>query len=99
MKTQSAVKPNDFSVRKRDKGQAYIRLRKNIEELTTEEGDTLYSYDEVEVQIADRRGLEDYVDANFGDLFDLGIEQANSPKEKTLEERIAELEAKLKELS
>ncbi len=98
MKTQSVVKPSDFSVRKRDKGQAYIRLRKNIEEFTTEEGDTLYSYDEVEVQVADRRGLEDYVDANFDKLFDLGIEQGEAPREKTLEQRIAELEAMIKEL-
>jgi hypothetical protein len=87
MKTQSAVKPSDFSVRKRDKGQAYIRLRKNIEEFTTEEGDTLYSYDEVEVQIASRRNLEQYIESHFDELYTLAGQQEQQRKD---EKQVAE---------
>ncbi len=95
MKAQSSVIPNDFWIRKRELGQAYIILRKNVETKQREDDEgtsTYYEYDEVETVISDRRDLADYVDANFDALFDLGVEQAVIPKSMTDSERIEELE-------
>ena len=95
MKAQSSVTPDDFWIRRRDNGNAYIILRKNVETKQREEDEglsTYFEYDEVEVTISDRRNLADYVDANFDALFDLGVEQASQPKPLSDKERIEELE-------
>lgn len=96
MKSQSAIRPDEIQVRKREKGQALIRLRRDIVETTSEEGDILYDYEETNVSIADRRGLVSYVEQFFDDLFAMGLEEESKPRPKTLEERLAELESIVK---
>ena len=95
MRSQSAIRPDEIQVRKREKGQALIRLRRNIAETTGQEGDLLYDYEETNVSIADRRGLVSYIEQYFDDLFAMGLASEQKPPEPTLEERIAELEAKI----
>ncbi len=93
MRSQSTIRPDEIQVRKREKGQALIRLRRNITETTGQEGDMLYDYEETNVSIADRRGLVSYVEQYFDDLFAMGLEEESKPRPKTLEERLAELES------
>ena len=95
MRSQSAIRPDEIQVRKREKGQALIRLRRDIVETTSEGGDILYDYEETNVSIADRRGLVSYIEQYFDDLFAMGLASEQKPPEPTLEERIAELEAKI----
>ena len=95
MKSQSTIRPQEIQVRKRDKGHALIRLRRNITE-TEKDGDTLYDYEETNVSIADRRGLVSYVEQFFDDLFAMGLEEESKPRPKTLAERLAELESIVK---
>ena len=96
MRSQSTIRPDEIQVRKREKGQALIRLRRNIVDTTSEEGDILYDYEETNVSIADRRGLVSYVEQYFDDLFAMGLEEESKPRPKTLEERLAELESIVK---
>lgn len=96
MKSQSTIRPDEIQVRKREKGQALIRLRRNITETTGQEGDLLYDYEETNVSIADRRGLVSYVEQFFDDLFAMGLEEENKPRPKTLAERLSELESIVK---
>ena len=96
MRSQSAIRPDEIQVRKREKGQALIRLRRDIVETTSEGGDILYDYEETNVSIADRRGLVSYVEQYFDDLFAMGLEEESKPRTKTLSERLAELESIVK---
>ena len=95
-KVESKIYPDNIWIRKTETGIACLRLRDNIEEITRDEDgniETLYQYDEIEVEIANRPNLTDYVNANFNDLFNLGIEQQEQRKNQlTDKERIDELE-------
>lgn len=102
MKVNSSVRPNKFYIRKRELGEVFIKLRKNIEEVEEEidsgEVETIYNYDEVEVKIVDRGNLEEYINNNFEPLFKLGIRN-KSKKEISDAEKIEELEETLMEMS
>ena len=95
IKAESKIYPDSIWLRKTETGKAYLRLRDNIEEVEREtedeEKETIYEYDEVEVVVANRQNLMDYVENNFSDLFELGKEQM-AKVEKTSEEKIEELE-------
>ncbi|MDA5561940.1 hypothetical protein PJK55_14470 [Exiguobacterium sp. MMG028] len=97
MKVTGSAKPERVWVRYIEDGNAVVRLRDNIAELADDvvDGQAVnlrYEYDEVEVTIADREKLTEYVMKNFATLFAYGLEQMNRPKEKSKDERIAELE-------
>jgi len=66
---QSGIKQNPIWVRKIVNNQAYIRLRKNFNELkeVDDEGKetTTWEYDEVDVIIPNRTNLIEYVKNNF----------------------------------
>jgi len=100
IKAESKIYPDSIWLRKTESGSVYLRLRSNIEEVereTEEETETVYQYDEVEVVIANRPSLIDYVENNFNDLFELGKEQM-AKVEKTLEEKFEEQEESLDDL-
>lgn len=95
MKVQSSIRPSEFYIRKIELGNSYIKLRKNIQEkeVSHEEGiDTTYEYDEVEVVIANRTSLSEYIIEYFDELFEMGLEKANELPKPTLEERLQALE-------
>lgn len=100
MKVQSKIRPSDYWIRKIELNNAIIRLRKNIIEKTVEnEGvqENIFEYDEVEVIIPNRRNLETYIVENFDALFLMGEKQI-IVEEKSLEQRINELETLVLEL-
>lgn len=98
MKVTGSAKPDRIWVRYIEDGNAVVRLRDNIAELADDvvDGQAVnlrYEYDEVEITLADRDKLTEYITENFSALFAHGLEQENKPKEKDKDERIAELEA------
>jgi hypothetical protein len=100
VKVQSKIRPSDYWIRKIELNNAIIRLRKNIIEKTVEnEGvqENIFEYDEVEVIIPNRRNLETYIVENFDALFLMGEKQI-IVEEKSLEQRINELETLVLEL-
>ncbi len=94
MKVQSSIRPSEFYIRKTELGNSYIKLRKNIQEkeVEYEEGaDVIYEYDEVEVVVANRVNLAEYIVEYFDELFEMGLE-GEGPPEPTMEERLQVLE-------
>lgn len=95
MKAESNIKPNQIEIKSRD-NMCKVLLRKNISEKIIEnEGgntDTLYEYDEVKVNIADRNNLKSYIENNFDMIFQGGLDKENTPPEPTEKERIEALE-------
>lgn len=73
MKVQSTVSPEKWEVRKIVDKQAFIKLRKNITTFTTEEGDVLFDYDEVEIVIPKVQGLNEFIGENFDALWNANI--------------------------
>ena len=71
MIVQSTINPDPFWVRYVRFGSAGIRLRKNITQ-STNNGDIIFAYDEVEVTIPVQPNLEDYITANFDSLYKQG---------------------------
>lgn len=97
MKVVGNARPERIWVRYVEEGNAVVRLRDNIAEVADDvvDGEMVnrrYEYDEVELTLADRDKLTEYITKNFAALFAYGIEQMNRPKEKSKDERIAELE-------
>lgn len=70
-KVNSSVIPSTYEIRKRTDKEAYVKLRKNIVELTREDDEesTYYEYDEVEVKIPNQREIEEYIETNFEALY------------------------------
>lgn len=101
MKVQSSIYPENIWVRKIELGDAYIKLRNNIVEKEVEnEGviDTIYEFDEVEVKIANRPNLIQYIENNFSSLFEKGIQEEAQFKHPTTEERLEALELAILEM-
>lgn len=101
MRVTGSAKPERIWVRYIEDGNAVVRLRDNIAELADDvvDGQAVnlrYEYDEVEITLADRDKLIEYITKNFSALFAYGLEQENKPKEKDKDERIAELELEKK---
>lgn len=101
MKVTGSARPERIWVRYIEGGNAVVRLRDNIAEVADDvvDGQTVnlrYEYDEVEITLANRDKLTEYITKNFKALFEYGIEQMNRPKEKSKDERIAELELEKK---
>ncbi len=70
-KVNSSVIPSTYEIRKRTDKEVYVRLRRNIVELTREDDETIstyYEYDEVEVKIPNQREIERYIEDNFDAL-------------------------------
>ena len=95
MKVQSSIRPSEFYIRKTELGNSYIKLRKNIQEkeVEYEEGaDVIYEYDEVEVVVANRVNLAEYILKYFDELFEMGLEKEEELSEPTIEKRLQALE-------
>lgn len=92
MKVQGSVNPDAIWVKEGKNGIVTVLLRKNVTTTTNEYGDTIYEYDEVEVQLADRANLIDYIQNNFDLIFNEGLAKEGLPPEPTIEERISALE-------
>jgi hypothetical protein len=78
--------PESIWVRESSNGIRHITLRRNVtEEIKISEGieEKVYTFEETDVHIVDRDKLEDFVNENFGNLFDLGLQQT---EEKTIKE-------------
>ena len=94
-KVQSTVQPNQYWIRKTDDKQHYIKLRKNIEELTrVEEDETTsiyYQYDELEITVPKRSDIEEYLANNFEALFVAHCPEKAYEKIQLLEQDNADL--------
>jgi hypothetical protein len=101
MQVEGSVYPEKIKVKQYEKGMAHVLLRKNIAEtqVTGEDGttDTVYKYDEVEVVLANRANLTEYIEDNFDLVFNQGLAKENLPEEPSLEDRINAMEAALLE--
>ena len=92
MKVQGSKYPDLIWIKTINNGLATVRLRKNITETTDEEGNTIYEYDEVEVRLANRDNLTQYIENNFDAIFEQGLINEQKPNEPTEQERISALE-------
>lgn len=94
-KVQGASLPTPIWVRRTDDKNHYVRLRKNIEELTRVEIDeitsTYYQYDEIEIIIPKRIDIEDYINNNFEALFIANCPEKSYEKIQLLEQDNADL--------
>ena len=100
MLVEGSVYPPKIQVTNYEKGNAFVKLRRNIKEkeIENEEStDTVYEYKETEVEIANRNNLKEYIENNFDMIFEAGLEKENEYQE-TIEERIERLEEELEEL-
>ena len=96
MKAESNIKPNQIKIKGKNGGMCKVLLRKNVSEKTIENEDgstdTLYEYDEVIVELAERNNLENYISNNFDMIYQAGLDKENTPPEPTEKERIEALE-------
>lgn len=70
--------PDVVWVREVENGLRHITLRRNIAEETVirQEGEEKqFNFEETDVYIPDRDSLEKFITQNFGNLFDLGLQQ------------------------
>ena len=95
MLVESSVYPAKIQIVNYEKGNAVVKLRKNIKEkeIENEEGtDIIYEYEETEVVLANRNNIKEYMENNFEILFEEGIAKENAIEPPTLEERLEALE-------
>ena len=71
MQSQSNVSPDKFWVKQVENNTATVVLRNNVLS-ETKEDETIFKYDEVVIEIADRPNLETYVNSHFDELFIIG---------------------------
>lgn len=93
MKVTGNARPERIWVRYIEKGNAVVRLRDNISEVADDvvDGEMVnrrYEYDEVEVVLAERENLAEYISKNFKALFERGIDAEKEPKPRTKKEII-----------
>jgi hypothetical protein len=85
MRGSSDSVPNAIMLRDVDDvGIRRLTLRKDFqEEIVSVDGQnvTMYTYDETDVWIVERPNIVDYVNANFTNLFELGLRQTNEKTE------------------
>lgn len=101
MLVEGSVYPPKIQIVNYKKGNAIVKLRRNIteKEIENEDGSTdiIYEYEETEIILVNRNNLEGYIEDNFDIIFEAGLKNENEDEE-TIEERIEELEQKLEEL-
>lgn len=78
-------------MRKIEQGVARVRLTRSVKRLE-EDGETIYEYEEAEVNLVDRPNLEEYITENFDALFEDGLIKERTPDEPTNKERIDAIE-------
>lgn len=102
MQVEGSVYPESIQIKNYDNGMAKVLLRRNIieENITNEDGstDTIYQYEEVEVELANRNNLVQYIKDNFDVVFQAGLDNENQAEEETLEEQVARLEKEVEKL-
>ena len=92
--TQSAVMPNTVSVGATDR---LVRLADHVKEDITEDGQVMYTYDEVVFTLPeDRDDTIEEITAHFDDWWTYGLSDQDEPV--TLEARVADLENIILEL-
>ena len=77
--------PESIWVRGVDNGIRHITLRRNFSEEIAIHGDLeekQYMFEETDVYIPDRENLLEFINSNFGNLFDLGLQQTEENKIK-----------------
>lgn len=78
MIAQCSYIPEAIWIREITNGIRHITLRRNFtEEIETREGidEKTYTFEETDVYIPDRENIEQFTNENFGNLFDLGLQQ------------------------
>lgn len=75
MKAESNIKQNNVWIKEVKDNTATIVLRSNFVESQLEEGETRFTYDEVEIQLGDRDNLDEYVNQHFEALFEMGMQR------------------------
>lgn len=70
--------PDSVWIRECENGIRKITLRRNFtEEVIIHDGiqEKGYTFEETNVYVADRENIQEFVNENFGNLFDLGLQQ------------------------
>lgn len=75
MKSQSTIYPETIHISAARKGVRGVWLRKDVEQIEGQEGETLYEYEEVWFKLNDRPDIDSYIQANFDQLFALHLHQ------------------------
>ena len=95
MLVQGSVYPPKIQIINYQRGNAIVKLRRNIKEkeIKNEDGstDTLYEYEETEIIIGNRGNIEEYIEKNFDALFEMGLKQAKEV-ELSIDDRVQNLE-------
>lgn len=92
MKSQSSIIQPSIWLREVENGIRHVTLRKNFIEKQTQEGDSIYEFDETNIYIPDRENAEEYVNNNFDVLFEQGLINEIKPKEPSIDDRLQAIE-------
>lgn len=85
MRSQSTVLPESIQITSLGR-KCRVRLRKNIEQVTREEGQ-LYQYDEVVFELDNRTNLRSDIESNFEAYFAYGEQYMKKQREEQEKER------------
>lgn len=99
MTTKSNISPNPIWIKEVNGNTVTLRLRKNIAESTNEDNETVYEYDEVEIETAYRDNLEDSIMSKFDTWFSHGLEQENKRQAEKIKNKEIERLVDKKELA
>lgn len=86
MKAERTEQPSVIQISKSG-NQVKVWLRENIEQVTKEEGETAYQYDEYTVELRDRPNIQQYIETNFDAL----MTQAKQAEKQALMTRFERL--------
>jgi len=85
MISQCSFMPDTVWLREVENGVRHVTLRRNFTEeiiLHEELEEKQYTFEEVDVFIPDRENIQEFITQNFGNLFDLGLQQMAEKSER-----------------
>ena len=85
MISQCSFIPDTIWLRGIENGVRHVTLRRNITEETViheDQEETIYQFEETDVYIPEREGMEGFITQNFGNLFELGLQQTEEKAKK-----------------
>lgn len=78
MKAQCNYIPDSIWIKEVENGIRHVTLRRNFSEeinIRYGENEKVYEYDESDVFIPERENIEQFINENFANLFELGLQQ------------------------
>jgi hypothetical protein len=79
MKVQSIINPDQIWIRYIENGIAIVRIRRDITS-SVKNNQTIFEYEEIEIEVIDRDNLNSHIIDNFDSFFNIELENAKQKK-------------------